>query len=802
MDHSVKSITSKEIDGELNSRYGKTAESSTVEQMYFVLSALVMNRLTGMYKKNNTGGKTVHYLSMEFLPGRNLAFDSMCLGLTESIEASLRESGFGKSFAEICRFERDPGLGSGGLGRLAASFLSSLTSLGYPARGYSLLYENGYFAQKIVEGEQLEQPDDWLKTGEVWLLPSHDEKTVVRMGGRVSEDWSGGKCRITNEGTDEITAVPYDLLFPGFRSGFVNPLRLWKAERTGKNGGPESKYEEWGGSFVNKSLYPSDDRAEGKLLRLTQQYFLVSATIKDIVRSHLEKYGSLSSFPVYQSIHINDTHPSLAVPELLRILLDDHGFGWNEAWEIVRNTVSYTNHTVMPEALETWNEDLLKLRLPRIHGIIKEINERYCRLLWNFYPGNFDLISKMAVISHSRIRMATLSAVASKKVNGVSRLHSEILKSEIFSNEYSIDKNKFTGITNGVSHLRWLNLANPSLTSLIKSAIGDRYEKEPEALAGLLKFKDDASFLQKLSDVKKINKRRIIEICFEENGTVFDENGIVDVQIKRFHEYKRQLMNALKILYLYGRIKNDPSLDVPPLIFIFGGKAAPGYLAAKSVIRLIWNIGLLISSDPVTRERMKVILAEDYSVSSAEIMIPGADVSEQISLAGKEASGTGCMKLMMNGAILLGTPDGANPEIKDAVGDENAYIFGSDKNRVEEVRREGYRPMKYYIESERVRESVDLLDAINDRTLSDEIKKYLLYSDGTPDPFMCLLDLDPYLGTYERILKDYCDGESWARKSLFNIAESGHFSSYRSVREYSEDIWGIRKQNTGSMSIN
>ena len=513
------------------------------------------------------------------------------------------------------------------------------------------------------------------------------------------------------------------------------------------------------------------------------------------MNSHKRNYGSLDRFSELTAIHINDTHPALAIPELMRVLMDENGYSWDDARGLVTSVFSYTNHTVMPEALESWNADLLRLRLPRIYAIIKELNERTCRTLWEIYPGDFGRISRMSPVSYSRIKMAELCVSSAHTVNGVSRVHSDILKTTVFKDYAEYDPGKFLSVTNGVSHIRWLVLCNPGLTALITEGIGNNFIKEPDALRDLLKFKNDVTFLESLARVKKENVKSFLEKCATHGERKPDPCCVLDVQIKRFHEYKRQLMNVLKILYLYVRMKDGCFTDLPPVTFVFGGKAAPGYKTAKTVLKLIWNIGELICSDLSVRERIKVVFAEDYGVSSAEIIIPAVHIGEQISLAGKEASGTGCMKMMMNGALLLGTPDGANLEIRDAVGDENAYIFGLDPSEVERTSREGYRPMKYYMQNERIRAAVDALDLIPDYSVAEDIKRYLLFSGDRPDPYMCLSDLDTYLNVWERAVKDAFDPISYSEKALVNIAQSGHFSSDRAVKEYAEKIWGIKTVN-------
>lgn len=793
-------ITPGELSAVLEKRSGTSLKDASREQLYFALSDIIAGRLKAARErteKKQRNSKKVYYLSMEFLVGKNLKYNASATGLFDCINDILSESGNQNTIDDIATVERDPGLGNGGLGRLAACYMNSLSSLDYPGTGYSICYEKGFFTQSIVDGEQIERPDDWLKTGKAWLVPKDEETVRVSMGGKIRESWQKDRLYVMTDGAEEFRAVPYDLLIPGFLTDTVNRIRLWKAEKvmTGEKGPGFPGPDEWGGDEISSSLYPPDELTEGKLLRLSQQYFLVSASVSDILREHEKIYGSLDRFADLTAIHVNDTHPALAIPELIRILLDDYGLTWDDAWRITNSVFSYTNHTVMPEALETWNVDLFRIRLPRIFRIIKEINEKVCSSFWDRFPGDFSRISRMAPVSYSRIRMAELCASSVHSVNGVSKIHSEILRKTVFGDYSEYSPDLFTSVTNGVSHIRWLKLCNPALTVLIKDCIGDGFEKDPSRLSELLKYKDDRSFLESLARVKKVNAGRLSAKCENGKDTSPDPDSVFDVQIKRFHEYKRQLMNALKILYVYVSIKNGQFSDLPPLTFVFGGKAAPGYKTAKDILRLIWNIGVLISSDKTVSERIKVLFAEDYGVSSAEIIIPAAYVSEQISLAGKEASGTGCMKMMMNGALTLGTPDGANIEIRDAVGDENTYIFGHDSSEVERIYRDGYRPMKYYMRNDRVRVATDALDLIPDKYLTDEIKRYLLFSGDSPDPYMCLCDFETYLNAWERSVRDAANKDVFARKSLVNIAQSGYFSSDRAVKEYAEKIWGIKRIN-------
>ena len=680
--------------------------------------------------------------------------------------------------------------------------MDSLTTLGYSATGYSICYEYGFFRQKIVDGNQIELPDSWMSRGDVWLNPRTDRACTVRFGGTVNERWHDGRCDITYENCREVQALPYDLLISGADSEAVNTLRLWRAvDMTSFNMNliSQGEYvkaiqETSGAEIISKVLYPSDDHYEGKLLRLMQQYFLVSASLQNIISDHLSVYGTLENLTDKVAIHINDTHPALCIPELMRILIDNYSYSWESAWDTVTKVVSYTNHTVLPEALETWNVDLFRLELPRIYSIILEINRRLCADLWSIYPGDWDRISRMSVVAYSQVRMANLSVVASHKVNGVSALHSEILKKSVFSDFYKTWPDKFTNVTNGIAHRRWLCYSNRGLASLLDETIGESYRLDPERLSDFLKWKDDPSVLSRLGEIKTDNKRAVARHIREKTGVSLDENSVFDTQVKRMHEYKRQLLNVLKIIALYDEIKNNPHADVRPTTFIFGGKAASGYYMAKSIIKLIWSLGEEIARDPVARDILRVIYIEEYNVSEAELLMPATDISEQISLAGKEASGTGCMKFMINGALTLGTLDGANVEIRDAVGDDNIYIFGLTDKQVDDLWKRGYESVKYYMQSERLRAAIDFLShtKLAGHDFS-QIVSYLLYSHGISDPYMCLADFDSYYQTFGRMIGDMNDTVGWAKKSLVNIAKAGYFSADRSIREYAENIWNIRK---------
>lgn len=794
------------ITSKLARYFGTTPEEASEEQIYksVVLSVkdiLTQKRTDFKLDTKKQRGKKVYYLCMEFLIGRSLKNNLRNLGIADLYGEVLSEMGF--SLDEVYTLEPDPGLGNGGLGRLAACYMDALTTLDYPATGFSILYEYGLFKQRIIDGEQIELPDIWMPEGDVWLVPRKDKTFTVKFGGRVNESWENGHCDITQEGCDIVQAVPYDMMISGADSKAVNILRLWKACDTtnfNMNLFSQGQYykameEDTNAEIISKVLYPSDNHTEGKFLRLSQQYFLVSASLQSIIADHLTTYGSLDNFAEKVAIHINDTHPAMVIPELMRILIDTYSYGWDAAWRLVTSTVSYTNHTVMPEALETWNEDLFRLKLPRIYAIICEINRRFCADLWKSYPGDWDRISRMAVVGYDQIRMANLSVIGSNTVNGVSKLHSEILKKTIFHDFYKYTPQKFTNVTNGIAHRRWLCYSNPQLTALIDECIGDSWHKHPENLVDFMRFGNDASVLERIGKIKRANKANFAIYAEGRCGMKLDPDSVFDVQIKRMHEYKRQLLNTLRIISLFVQLKENPDLDITPQTFIFGAKAAPGYYMAKNIIKLICYVSAEIEKDPKIREKLRVVFMEDYNVSLAEILIPAADISEQISLAGKEASGTGCMKLMANGAITIGTLDGANVEIFDQVGDENMYIFGLTTEEVDDLWKRGYNAMQYYMQSDRIHAAVDALDnGFNGRSFGD-IKQYLInpaYAHGIADPYMCLADFDSYSNTHDAMIRDYSNKDKWNRMSFINTAKSGFFSADRAIREYAENIWHIR----------
>ena len=798
------------IKAKLLSRGISDPTQATHEQMYqatvhVMKDILSKNRTAFKRRMKAQESKKVCYLCMEFLLGRSLYNNAQMLGIYDNLCRVL--TSFGTTFDDIFNCEIDPGLGNGGLGRLAACFMDSLSNLNYAANGYSLCYENGLFKQKLVDGEQVELPDEWLDKGGAWLFPRPEKSVTVRFGGQIQEVWENGSMKIVHTEYDEVRAVPYDVMIAGADSDATNTLRLWRARenRTAPVGyTTQGTYvmamkEKVNAEEITRQLYPPDNHDSGKLLRLTQQYFLVSASLQSMIRDYFAENGSLENFENRVAIHINDTHPTLAIPELMRILMDVYSYSWDAAWNVITKCITYTNHTVMPEALECWRIDLFKMKLPRLFAIITEINRRFCSDLWNIYPGDWDRISRMAVVGYGQVRMANLSVVASHTVNGVSALHSEILKNTIFHDYYKMTPWKFTNVTNGVVHRRWLSYANPGLNQLLTDCIGQEFQQSPSLLSNFEGYASSEEVLARLAQVKQANKERFAHWAYAKKGVVIDPNSFFDVQIKRLHEYKRQLLNVLKIMCIYDELLSNPNATFTPQTFIFGAKAAPGYVMAKKIIRLICFLAKELESNPKTKDVIKVVFVEDYNVSTAEVLIPAADLSEQISLAGKEASGTSNMKLMMNGAITIGTMDGANVEICNSVGDDNIYVFGLNSWEVEELWRQGYEARDFYHNSPRIRSVVDRFS----RPIGGEdfsfIADYLINGGySVADPYMCLADFDSYFNEYQRAISDYTlQPMEWSRKALVNIASSGRFSSDISIHNYANNIWRISPVRKG-----
>jgi starch phosphorylase len=762
----------KDISEILEKNYGKELGGAGPEDLFRASAQLIneiLKKKNALFLKKAKDARKVHYLCMEFLVGRSLRNNLYNLGLEKEFAKLYAECGF--SPEEIFEREPDAGLGNGGLGRLAACFLDALASGNYPAVGHSLLYEYGIFRQIIEEHNQKEAPDIWLPGGDVWLSRRDDLVCSVRFGG------------------DEIEAVPYDMLISG-AGGAVSVLRLWRARDTRNfnfQAFSAGKYSEAlkgenEAAALTKLLYPADEHREGKLLRLKQQYFLVSVAVQNIVTEHLRRHGEIRTLPEHAFIHINDTHPALSVPELVRILVAEHGLAFSEAWELTRRTVAYTNHTVMAEALERWRVDMVRELMPRIYEIILEIDASFRKETGL----SENKIRELSVIGGNEVRMANLCVIASRKVNGVSKLHSEIIRTEVFGGYSELWPDKFINVTNGIAHRRWLCQANPRLASLLESAIGPGFKKDGSELLGLLPFRNDDGFLEKLEEVKAENKRDFSEYVHRKYGLAIDPASRFDVHVKRFHEYKRQLLNVLKIIVLFMELEDDPSLEKVPETFIFGGKAAPSYRQVKEVIELICHLQEEIFGRPEIREKLNIVFLEDYKVSLAERLIPAAEVSEQISLAGKEASGTGNMKFMINGALTLGTFDGANVEIFEEVGAENIFIFGMRADEARGLKAE-YRPAAY-LSNPLVKKIIDRLNKGFNNKSFRHISEYLLKNDR----YMVLADLEDYLAAHRKMDAAYRNRKQWNRMALENIARAGVFSADRSVREYAEKIWGLK----------
>ena len=791
------------IETKLSRYFGCTPDEASKDQMYKAVSMTIRDMLSSKrndfkHAVNDAGAKRVYYMCMEFLLGRSLKTNLCNLGLDKEYGAALKEYGF--ELDDLFSCEPDAGLGNGGLGRLAACFMDSLASLDYPATGFSICYEYGFFKQMIVDGMQVELPDIWLPGGEVWLVPRTDRVYQVKMGGHVREEWRDGHMEVIYEDSECIEAVPYDMMISGGDSSAVSQLRLWKA-RDIKNFNmslfTQGQYaraveESTNAETISKVLYPSDNHIEGKLLRLSQQYFMVSASCQSIIRDHMAVYGRIDNLAEKVAIHINDTHPALCIPELMRILVDEYFMDWDKAWRIVTEVCSYTNHTVMPEALETWNEDLFRLKLPRIYSIVKEINERFCREAWNVFPGNWNKISKMSVIGYGQVRMANLCVIGCHCINGVSKLHSDILVKSIFHDFYAMYPERFTNVTNGIAHRRWLCYSNPELAGLLDETIGTGYRHNPIELNNFAKFADDKAVLDRVRAIKHDNKIKFANMIQQRTGKVIDTHSMFDVQIKRLHEYKRQLLNVLNIIGLYLDIKDNPNADFQPITFLFGAKAASGYYHAKRIINLIYCLGKHIENDPVAREKLAVVFLEDYNVSLAEALVPAAEISEQISMAGKEASGTGCMKLMMNGAMTIGTLDGANVEMLAEAGKDNMYIFGLTSTEVDDLWLRGYNAQEFYISNTKIQRIVRALTVGFAGESFADIANYLTTGPGIADPYLCLADFESYRMTHARAVSDYADKEKWNRMSLMNIAASGFFAADRSIKEYADNIWNIK----------
>ena len=794
-------ITEKEFEEKLVDILGDqsrtTLDKASDKQIYEAITQIIVKLLKDKRRKfvnkiHSEGKKQVYYLSMEFLMGRSLKTNLYNLMINDMVKGVLDKHGI--NIEGIYECEPDAGLGNGGLGRLAACYLDGLATEGYSAMGYSICYEFGIFKQKLEDGWQTELPDNWLPGGKSWLVENYERAIEVHFDGELNEYWDDQYHCVNHTNYTTVNAVPVDMYVAGYDSEAVSTLRLWKAvtpsfDMNMFNKGDYSKAlgQNIMAQAISKVLYPNDNHAEGKSLRLRQQYFMCAASVGDIVDKHMRTYGTLDNLHEKVAIHVNDTHPTLAIAELMRILLDDCGYSWNKAWHIVTNTFAYTNHTVMAEALEKWDCNLVRQVIPRIFSIIVEINNRYCKDLFD-RTGDEARTSRMSIIQNNQVKMANLCVHASHSVNGVAKIHSEIIKQDVFHDEYIDTPNKFKNVTNGIAFRRWLLQSNPGLTNLLREKIGDEFLKDASNLSKFNMFKDDAAVLDALAKIKLENKKNFAKYVKNQYGTVLNVDSVFDVQVKRLHEYKRQHLNVLNILAQYNYLLENPNADFTPKTYIFAAKAAPGYYLAKQIIKLIWSLGEELKKNTKINEKLSVVFLEDYCVSLSEILMPASEISEQISLAGTEASGTGNMKQMLNGAITLGTMDGANVEIHEAVGDENIITFGMSAEEVV-ARKSSYHPEKYYNENGIIRAAIDkMTGGINGNTF-EEVANSLKYSD----PYMVLADFDSYAAAQVRSSELYRDQNKWQKMSLANIAGAGIFSADRSVEDYARDIWGLTK---------
>ncbi len=789
----------------LESERANRIEEASAWDKYYALASLIRDYIYENWVKSNkkyvkNKEKQVYYFSMEFLIGKLLISNLINLGIKEICEEGLRELGI--DLDKIEEVEKDPGLGNGGLGRLAACFLDSIASIGIPGHGCGIRYKYGLFEQKIIDGYQVEFPDKWLQNEILWEIRRTSKAVEVKFGGDIRVLDENDRLRFTHENYESILAVPYDTPIVGYKNNTVNTLRLWSAEAqkqefdysTFSRGEYLKAFEKKHSTeSISQVLYPNDSFDEGRILRLKQEYFLVSAGVQSIIRTFKKLRKPIADLDEYVAIHINDTHPALAIPELMRILMDEEKLGWDEAWRITTSTISYTNHTIMAEASEKWNIDMFKNLLPRIFMIINEINERFCRELWETkYTGDYQGIEHMAIISNGQVKMAHLAIVGSHSVNGVAKLHTEILKKQEFRNFYSIYPNKFNNKTNGITHRRWLLKCNPELANLISESIGGTWIENPTRLRRLLKLREDSLFGEEIYKIKQNNKYKLTNMIREKYLINVDPNSIFSIQAKRIHEYKRQKLNVLHIMHLYNKLIENPELDIVPRTFIFAGKAAPGYYIAKQTIKLINSLADKVNNDKRIKDKLKVVFMENYGVALAEHIIPAANVSEQLSTTTKEASGTGNMKFMMNGAVTVATLDGANVEIKNAVGDENIVIFGLKEREIFELYSSGtYNSTDLYNKDIRLK---TVLDQLLNEFFPVRYEEFLIIYDSLlkhNDEYFVLKDFDSYVKAQDRIDKLYRDKSKWAEMAIVNIGCSGIFSSDRTIYEYASEIWDM-----------
>ena len=786
----------KLLKDKLMSECNVTIDAASADQIYRCLAMITRQIMSDRQKQYQSkvlgeGKKQVYYLCMEFLMGRSLRTSLFNLGLNEVAESVLADADV--KIDTIYEQEPDAGLGNGGLGRLAACYLDGMATDGIPGTGYSILYEYGIFKQKIVDGWQQERADNWLPGGQVWLKSHPDQAVEIRFDGEIHENWDNGFHYIQHTNYNSVMAIPSDMYVQGYDGKGVAKLRLWQAKAPdfdmssfslGNYNTAMSKNAN--AELISKVLYPNDNHVEGKILRLRQQYFLSAASIGDIVQNHLSSYATLENLPDKVAIQLNDTHPTLAIPEMMRILLDECGFDWDKAFSICQKVFSYTNHTVMAEALEKWNVDIFKMTLPRIYQIVVEMDRRAREKLEAAFPGDQGKINYMALIGDNQVRMANICAYTANSINGVSKLHSEIIKDSVFHDYYLFKPKAFKNVTNGIAYRRWLLASNPELCKLLDETIGDGYKHDASDLTKLNKYENDKTVLKRLNEIKLANKKEFANYLAKSTGQVIDPNSIFDCQVKRMHEYKRQHLNALNIAAQYLYLKKNPNADFIPKTYIFGAKAAPGYYMAKQMIRMICKLGKLVDEDPAVRGKLRIVYLEDYCVSLSERLMPASEVSEQISLAGTEASGTGNMKFMLNGAITLGTLDGANVEIADAAGHENEIIFGMLTPEVNALKGMGYHPNAFINGDNTAMAVLDFLEKGWNGENFNEVTSNLRNSD----PYMVMADFKDYRRAQHDLQELYRDKQKWNHMSLKNISNAGIFSADRSIMDYARDIWG------------
>ena len=784
------------IEDKLCASFSVTGAAASNDQIFQATAIVIrelMSRFLAVESPTHTE-KEIHYMSMEFLMGRSLMKNAYNLGISEAVCGALED--MGRNVSDIFESEPDAGLGNGGLGRLAACYMDSMASIGLQATGYSICYELGIFKQQFENGRQTEVADNWRSAAESWLIPRYEDAVEVRFGGHVAPHWDNmGHYTAEHTGYDAVIAVPRDMLIAGYGGKEINTLRLWDAESPNSLDMylfSEGKYvksmeERTMAEVITKVLYPADEHIEGKTLRLKQQYFFVSATAQHIVRKHLKKWGDIKSFAKHHSIQINDTHPTLIIPELMRIFMDEHKLGWDEAWDIVKESVAYTNHTVMSEALERWPQDLVQRLLPRLWEIMCEINRRWCDYLVSHF-GQGEKVGRNLIIRDGQVHMANMCLAACYKVNGVSRLHGEILKTDLFRDICEIRPERFTHVTNGIDHRRWLSQINPGLDALIRELLGgDGYLTEPELLGNLRMFANDEDVRRRVLEIKHENKLRFARFAKTNDNFKLNTESIIDVQVKRLHEYKRQLLCAMSIAKLQMYIHDNPNADFVPRTFVFGAKAAAGYRTAKRIIELLLSMADDINNDPLCKDKLQVYFVENYRVSAAEAIIPAAQVSEQISTAGKEASGTGCMKLMMNGAVTIGTLDGANVEMYERLGDENMFLFGLHTEEIAERRMRGYYPNDIVnADPELQRIFARFSQGFKDGKSYSDLVSMLVYGG---DQYMLIADYRSYADCQTRLYKSISDEGELARLAIMNTAESGVFAADRAIKEYAKNIW-------------